>query len=1025
MDVFDLVAKISLDTSEYESGLSSAKTSASKFASGLKTAAVAGATAVAAVGTAAIAAGKSIASNVLEISEYGDEVDKMSQKVGMSAEAYQQWDYVMQISGTEMSNMTTGLKTLTNKLDEAKNGSEDAQAMFKKLGLSMDDLAGMSREDVFAAVITGFQGMAESTERAALANDLFGRSGQELAPLFNTSVEETERLKSEVLELGGVMSGDAVKAAADLQDHLTSMKTAFSGLKRGMMGDFMPAVTTIIDGLTGLATGSDDASEKIKQGVSEMIGQIDQLLPQIIDLVTTLATTIAENAPEILSTIAQGLLDALPTLTESAPEIINGLVSALLGLLPQFADAALQIIVELANGLGDSLPTLIPQIVDIVLQIVQTLIDHSSELNEAALQIIIGLTEGILAAIPELLDRLPELITGIVDFIIGSIPQIIDAGIDLLTALVDALPDIIDKIVEVLPQIITGIVDALLSNIDQIIQAGVDLLIALVQDLPTIIETIVEALPQIIQGIVDGLIANIDQIILAGVQLLVALIENLPEIIEEIVKALPDIIIAIVDALLEGVEALIDVGWELIKGLWEGIKAAAEWLWEKVKGIFTGLWNGIKDFLGISSPSKLFRDTIGKQITLGIAEGLVSRDVIRALDQAAAELTGEVVEDLETMTKAWNDVFNNFYEGIEHQNFFAELNNDTETLVANYKKIQQTLHEQKVQYLAMGVDANDSAIRQMEEDWWKYQKEIEAVYKSIEKAAEETFNNMTKVLEHNLFLAEKRGATYAERLDILYELMEKTHARANELREQGYSDESDEIMSLQKAWWGYHDDVEKIHEDIASEFEEVAKAAQDAYDKAFSEIEAKQTNMQNKLAGYGSLFTQNSSYTGPGSVVWLNDLNAQTAQLEKYGEIIQKLRERGVGETLMEEILGLNVDQGNAFGSKLLSLSDEAFDEYMQAYEKKQEVAASIAAQYYKPEFDVLNGTEMSLAEQKSLEYDEEQTNLLRRVVDALENGEGKIEITLDGNVLAEGIFDELVDVSKMRGMSIVDKGIV
>ena len=55
-----------------------------------------------------------------------DEIDKMSQKVGMSAKAYQEWDYVLQISGTEMSSMTTGLKTLTNKFDDAVNGSDSA-----------------------------------------------------------------------------------------------------------------------------------------------------------------------------------------------------------------------------------------------------------------------------------------------------------------------------------------------------------------------------------------------------------------------------------------------------------------------------------------------------------------------------------------------------------------------------------------------------------------------------------------------------------------------------------------------------------------------------------------------------------------------------------------------------------------------------------------------------------------------------------------------------------------------------------
>lgn len=103
--------------------------------------------------------------------------------------------------------------------------------MFAQLGISLDDLNNMSREDVFGAAITGFQNMADSTERAALANDLFGKSGQELTPLFNTSVQETQEMIQAVNDLGGVMSNDAVKAAADFEDNLQDMQTAFTGIK--------------------------------------------------------------------------------------------------------------------------------------------------------------------------------------------------------------------------------------------------------------------------------------------------------------------------------------------------------------------------------------------------------------------------------------------------------------------------------------------------------------------------------------------------------------------------------------------------------------------------------------------------------------------------------------------------------------------------------------------------------------------------------------------------------------------------
>lgn len=182
-------------------------------------------------GAAVAGAVSALKNTVLNVASAGDEIDKMSQKVGLSAKAYQEWDYVLKISGTEMSSMTTGLKTLTNKLDDAKNGSSSAQEMFAKLGLSMDDLSTMSREDIFGAAIKGFQGMADTTERAALANDLFGRSGQNLTPLFNQSAESTAQLIENFNELGGVMSDDSVKASADLTDAMTTFKSALDGTK--------------------------------------------------------------------------------------------------------------------------------------------------------------------------------------------------------------------------------------------------------------------------------------------------------------------------------------------------------------------------------------------------------------------------------------------------------------------------------------------------------------------------------------------------------------------------------------------------------------------------------------------------------------------------------------------------------------------------------------------------------------------------------------------------------------------------
>lgn len=105
--------------------------------------------AMAAIGTATVAAGKELFNLAQETANAGDEIDKTSQKLGMSAEAYQKWDYVLGQSGVEITSMTTGMKTLTNKIDDAKNGSDKLPTVyssFDKCKRSQNCHSAMHRE---------------------------------------------------------------------------------------------------------------------------------------------------------------------------------------------------------------------------------------------------------------------------------------------------------------------------------------------------------------------------------------------------------------------------------------------------------------------------------------------------------------------------------------------------------------------------------------------------------------------------------------------------------------------------------------------------------------------------------------------------------------------------------------------------------------------------------------------------------------------------------------------------------------
>lgn len=181
---------------------------------------------------------------VVESAQYGDTIDKQSQKLGISASAYQKWDAVLQHSGSSMSSMSFTFKTLANA---AQDATDDQVAAFERLGMSMDEVKNMSTEDIFANVIAGLQNMEEGTERTAIATDLLGRGAMELGPLLNTSAEDTQAMLDRVDALGGVMSDDSVKAAAAFQDAVQDLTTSIQGNVRNMATTVLPVLTDVIE----------------------------------------------------------------------------------------------------------------------------------------------------------------------------------------------------------------------------------------------------------------------------------------------------------------------------------------------------------------------------------------------------------------------------------------------------------------------------------------------------------------------------------------------------------------------------------------------------------------------------------------------------------------------------------------------------------------------------------------------------------------------------------------------------------
>lgn len=462
------------------------------------------AAAAAAIGAAAIAAGKKLWDMSKETAAMGDEIDKNSQKVGLSVEAYQKWDYAMKISGTEMSAATTGLKTLTNKFDDAKNGSKSAVAQFERLGLSMDEISGLSREELFETVVKSIQNVTDETEKAAIANDFFGKSGQDLMPMFNMTEDELDGLMNKAEEYGMVMSEEGVKASAEFQDSLTTLEGTFTGFKNSITTELLPSLTMVTDGLASLLNGDESAGEQIAAGFSGIIQSLTDKLPELTNLLALIAGVVAEQAPAILNALMQGILSALPTLIPIAVNVIMTLIQGLVSMLPQILAAGIQLLQALMQGIADALPELIPIAIETIMTLYETLVDNIDLLVDAAIAIMLALADGIIQALPTLLEKAPEIIEKLVTAIINNVGKLVEAAFEIIGKLVHGLIDNLPQIGQAAGEIIGTLLKALANSLVKFLEVGRNIVEGIWKGISGAWEWLKEKVAGLFSGLVGG-----------------------------------------------------------------------------------------------------------------------------------------------------------------------------------------------------------------------------------------------------------------------------------------------------------------------------------------------------------------------------------------------------------------------------------------------------------------------------------------------------------------------------------------
>lgn len=511
---------------------------------------------------------------------------------------------------------------LTTAFEMAGGTAEQATAVYEDLFSVLGD-SGKATEAAqqLAALTTEEEALAEYTNILTGVYATFGDS------LPTESLAEAINHTAKMGEVQGTLADALEWAGVNLDDFNAMLLECNSEAEREAL---------IRDTLNGLYSESGDAyKENAKDIIAANKAQL-ALTKGMADLGAAVEPLITVFKAGLANAI-QNIVPHFQELSEGLQDVINGVE----GGQAKMSNAIYNIITSILDTIVDALPTVLQMGLDII----TALIEGINAATPTILQTIVDL-------LPQVISTLGELIPMITGTILDSLPMLIEAIFQLvaqiLVELGNILPEIVLQIIEIVPMLI----DAILDNIPVLFNAAVTFLMAIVDALPTLIMALLDSLPTIIDSILDFFMNNYPLMIEGAFQLFMGIVKAIPEIIPALISKLGEIVVKIRDSLGEKLPTVFKNIWSSFtkgaKDAFNGFKdifgKIPDWFkntfgtaWQKIKDIFSKggqIFDGIKDGIleGLKNVVNAIIRGINKVISIpfkGIKDAL---DGIRGVD---------------------------------------------------------------------------------------------------------------------------------------------------------------------------------------------------------------------------------------------------------------------------------------------------------------------------------------------------------------------------------------------------------
>lgn len=987
MDAFDLMAKLSLDSSDYDRGLKAAGGKLSSFASkiggGLATAAKVG---TAAMGVAASAVGALTAAAVSGYSEfeqlkggveklYGSAADQLMnyanqayKTAGMSANQYM--EQATSFSASLINSLGGDTKKAAEQTDVAMRAMSDNVNTF---GSSMEDVQnafqGFSKQNytMLDNLKLGYGGTKEEMQRLIEDANEYGASIGEASDLSIESFSDIVTAIDLIQKKQHIAGTTAKEAATTISGSWGMVKSAWQNLVTGFAdgnADIEKLMSNLKDSIFGYV---DDSGEKIN-------GLVDNLMPVVSQALVGVGEFISEAIPQLLDTIPKMITDFGPQLLTAAASLLQQIMTAFPGMVNSFVSIVPGLVNAFVSSFKSSFGTV--DFSSVVISIVNGIMSSADKLTTVGGKLADKLSKGIESNLPKVIDVGAKVLTKFSDNLLKNANKIIDIGLKLVMSLVRGIMNGLPSLIKAAPKIISNFADYVRQNSSKLVATGVLIIGEIVKGIIKASPTLIKEFPAILKAVVKLIIAfNWISIGYKAITLLLSgmsdKLSDVPKVVKDaasnainnfrnigwgnagakavnsIIDKIKNIGGKIKDALKKAGEkaksAFENISWSsigtnLINGIANGAVDAAGNLYDTARSIANSVLDTIKATFGIASPAKE-GIKIGKFLAKGIAKG------IKSGEKDAKKRAKEIADKILNRAQKRLDKYHVYHRSINEKTLAADVaywnkvrkkikkgtqaRIDADNKYFTARETLQEYYDQKNQAIYDKAEQRLQNIQVYRKTDLKYEERYwNKVRKLIKKGTQARIDADKKYYDAKRARAQAKSEAKSEAKTIAVEYKTK-YKEIQKARADAIKEANDEFKKRYK----------EIEEDLAESIKEINEDLQDQIDSALADYESSVSSRKSDILSQLSLFESVNLDEATNRNDLLSNLEDQVDKLTKWDMTLDQLAGRlGKDNPLLKDLEAMGVSSLNTL-NQINGMSDKELEQYTELYNKRAAIA--------------------------------------------------------------------------------------